>query len=1045
MIKIYGKGDTVSNSEYWDGRTQYNGLSQFLEKKDNTIAIRDIFSDNVELFSFVDSINASQYYIGGVVRYSFNNEFDIKLSDFYSATINNITRKYVRCSPGIAVNNGIANINKPATELAVAELKSILNLKEKDDESIEIKYDLSSDTFKARINKIINEHMETLDFCNGVNFEDDSQAGYNTGIELLHNIYLHPDLTDLMSDAIGDELTKIDLEITEEVTAIGTYYWCLNSNGLIELKTNTSGVFGICNFTIVNLDSGIDNFDNTHVYSGETETVNGDLVVTGDLTVEGTTTTIESETVTIKDNIIQLNSNQTGTPPSSLQSGIEVNRGDLTNYQFIFDEATDTFVIGEIGDLQPVATRETNPNDDGIAVWDDANARFTTSVYNNQGNQGVFSIKYLGHGADSRPSIILFARKYDSAYLNKEGFEGTLFMNRGNNGAYNISVMASVICTTAYSGNVRSLLASGGNGGSALRLIEVDYNSETWYGVYSASISSRSFSATGIFYSEPIFIADASSYTVTYVNSTYESFSNGNEIWHAGNDGSGSGLDADLLDGINSSQFVRSDADDTVNGNIELKKGIGYTGDGLVHILKPGGGSLYLPGNNNGYIKITLPVSWTSTMLSFDISLYNYTGGTNGSVYKMRIGGYNYSDTSTWYNTSALILSTVTDRFYNVRFGHDGTHCAIYIGESNTSWSYLVAAIDNVTLGHTSNFSAWNDNWDITMTTSLGTIKSTSASKLIATYSLNSDKLDGINSSQFLRSDTADTAAGVITFSNKINTKKITTSNGTELVLNAGESEGAVGTQSGEFIYANAEQGLVISTPDSAHDNWASGYTVKTSIIKGYSMTIDGHTVWHSGNDGSGSGLDADKLDGLHASQFARKTSLTINPSDNAWWTIATSLSGRTSGKFTVLNLDSGRHQTFTFYASINYGSVSTINVINNSSFGTVFTRIRIGRVSTYDGAVLQVYAANTGINNNIVYLEENYASSGWSLKNTSSQSTGEGKTPTHWDYFSLGTQNNENLGTNKTIDAKKWDGAKKTVSTSAPSGGVDGDMWFQY
>jgi hypothetical protein len=40
-----------------------------------------------------------------------------------------------------------------------------------------------------------------------------------------------------------------------------------------------------------------------------------------------------------------------------------------------------------------------------------------------------------------------------------------------------------------------------------------------------------------------------------------------NKIWHAGNDGSGSGLDADLLDGISSASFVRSDADTSLSGN----------------------------------------------------------------------------------------------------------------------------------------------------------------------------------------------------------------------------------------------------------------------------------------------------------------------------------------------------------------------------------------------------------------------------------------------------------------------------------------------
>ena len=43
---------------------------------------------------------------------------------------------------------------------------------------------------------------------------------------------------------------------------------------------------------------------------------------------------------------------------------------------------------------------------------------------------------------------------------------------------------------------------------------------------------------------------------------------NSYKIWHQGNDGSGSGLDADTLDGINSESFLRSDATDTFSSNI---------------------------------------------------------------------------------------------------------------------------------------------------------------------------------------------------------------------------------------------------------------------------------------------------------------------------------------------------------------------------------------------------------------------------------------------------------------------------------------------
>ena len=42
------------------------------------------------------------------------------------------------------------------------------------------------------------------------------------------------------------------------------------------------------------------------------------------------------------------------------------------------------------------------------------------------------------------------------------------------------------------------------------------------------------------------------------------------KIWHAGNDGSGSGLDADTVDGIQASNFLRSNADDTTTGKLTV-------------------------------------------------------------------------------------------------------------------------------------------------------------------------------------------------------------------------------------------------------------------------------------------------------------------------------------------------------------------------------------------------------------------------------------------------------------------------------------------
>ena len=44
----------------------------------------------------------------------------------------------------------------------------------------------------------------------------------------------------------------------------------------------------------------------------------------------------------------------------------------------------------------------------------------------------------------------------------------------------------------------------------------------------------------------------------------------GNKVWHAGNDGSNSGLLADSVDGLQGNQFLRSDTNDTMSGNLTV-------------------------------------------------------------------------------------------------------------------------------------------------------------------------------------------------------------------------------------------------------------------------------------------------------------------------------------------------------------------------------------------------------------------------------------------------------------------------------------------
>jgi len=71
------------------------------------------------------------------------------------------------------------------------------------------------------------------------------------------------------------------------------------------------------------------------------------LTVGGNLTVNGTLTSLNTEQVTIEDNVVVLNSNVTGTPAAN--GGIEVERGDAANVSVLWNETSDNWTLTNDG------------------------------------------------------------------------------------------------------------------------------------------------------------------------------------------------------------------------------------------------------------------------------------------------------------------------------------------------------------------------------------------------------------------------------------------------------------------------------------------------------------------------------------------------------------------------------------------------------------------------------------------------------------------------------------------------------------------------
>ena len=133
-------------------------------------------------------------------------------------------------------------------------------------------------------------------------------------------------------------------------------------------------------------------------------------------------------------------------------------------------------------------------------------------------------------------------------------------------------------------------------------------------------------------------------------------------------------------------------------------------------ILNPIGASYHTTTSTvTGCITINLPASLGNTMVSMWIDVYIYEQQKSFSVH---CGGYTYSN-STWQHSPFAIVYGANHR---VRLGHNGTQFVVYIGETNTVWSYPQVSVRNVTLGHLPTLANWAKTWSVSFSTSVSNV-----------------------------------------------------------------------------------------------------------------------------------------------------------------------------------------------------------------------------------------------------------------------------------------------------------------------------------
>ena len=157
-------------------------------------------------------------------------------------------------------------------------------------------------------------------------------------------------MTDLAA-YLDDEITAMPNLVTTAATTVGALNAGSITSGFGTIDTGSSTITTTGNITggnVIISDGGnigsASDTDAIAITSGGNVTLSQNLTVTGNLQVDGTTTTVNSANMTVDDKLIELGNGRTGS--ASGDAGIVIERGDDANAFIGFDESADKFTVG---------------------------------------------------------------------------------------------------------------------------------------------------------------------------------------------------------------------------------------------------------------------------------------------------------------------------------------------------------------------------------------------------------------------------------------------------------------------------------------------------------------------------------------------------------------------------------------------------------------------------------------------------------------------------------------------------------------------------
>ena len=177
-----------------------------------------------------------------------------------------------------------------------------------------------------------------------------------TGQTLTTNINTVASNLGTSGQTLQTQITSNDSDISTLTSNLGTTGQTLqtqitsNDSDIASLTTNLGTTGQTLQTQITSNDSDISTLDSTTVKLTTNQSIAGNKIFTNDvtinnLTVTGTEVIVDVENLAVRDNIIEINSGESGAGISRISGGITIDRGSATNANILYNDANDRFEL----------------------------------------------------------------------------------------------------------------------------------------------------------------------------------------------------------------------------------------------------------------------------------------------------------------------------------------------------------------------------------------------------------------------------------------------------------------------------------------------------------------------------------------------------------------------------------------------------------------------------------------------------------------------------------------------------------------------------